>query len=612
MKNRASLLGWFLLLLFLLLVIGSGKGIGATPALADAGNLVAPQAPGTCLTAAHPCLAVPVTIARGTPDALMAFSVTLQLSANLALCDSGVVEGPYLAGAGQTSFQLRDRGAGLYTVDDAILGDPCGATAPGGTLFTLKLASSAPSGTGTVTLTGLILRDCDNHPVAGSLGPPAALTIDNSGPARITALAATQLRSGNDHDGTTKITVSWPARAAGDTVRVYRAGYGHYPEYDDPPGAGAVPATPTYPPRPPWTLAGIVPGGASLVDEVATRDFWYYVAFVRDACGLLSPVSNKTSGTLNYFLGDVHDGSRNCAGNNAVSTEDLSFLGAHYGAILGAADSLACLDVGPTTDNSVNTLPLTDNSLDFEDLLVFALNWRLVSAPQDAAAPAPLAAGSDGLWLEAPARVAAGESFTVALRARGAGDLQGVSAQLGWDAGVAEPVAVEAGALLAGQDGVVLRARPGDVGAVLLGAGRGIAGEGVLATVSFRARASGDPKVTLAAVDARDGANRKVALATGGPAAAETTTLAPARPNPFRQATTLAFTLARAGTVGLAVYGVDGRRVATLLSGARAAGAYRLDWDGRDGDGRPVRPGMYYARLTTPEGRFTRTLVLMR
>ncbi len=37
------------------------------------------------------------------------------------------------------------------------------------------------------------------------------------------------------------------------------------------------------------------------------------------------------------------------------------------------------------------------------------------------------------------------------------------------------------------------------------------------------------------------------------------------------------------------------------------AGSYRLVWDGG-----AAHPGLYYARLTTPEGKFTRTLVLVK
>jgi hypothetical protein len=154
------------------------------------------------------------------------------------------------------------------------------------------------------------------------------------------------------------------------------------------------------------------------------------------------------------------------------------------------------------------------------------------------------------------------------------------------------------------------------VDVALLGKGAGLLGSGELVQVRFRVRAVGDPQLMLASAEGRDGANQKVAL-NGQPVAMQpqlpTRTLfsAPA-PNPFNGTTTLSFALARGGAVELAVYGVDGRKVATLVKGAREAGQYRLTWDGRDGTGQAVRPGMYYARLTTPEGRFTRTLVLMK
>jgi hypothetical protein len=39
------------------------------------------------------------------------------------------------------------------------------------------------------------------------------------------------------------------------------------------------------------------------------------------------------------------------------------------------------LDVGPTTDLSLSSRPFTDNRIDFEDLIVFASNYGLVSSP---------------------------------------------------------------------------------------------------------------------------------------------------------------------------------------------------------------------------------------
>lgn len=88
--------------------------------------------------------------------------------------------------------------------------------------------------------------------------------------------------------------------------------------------------------------------------------------------------------------------------------------------------------------------------------------------------------------------------------------------------------------------------------------------------------------------------------------------LAPAMPNPFAGSTTLRFSMAKAGVVELAIYSVDGRRVATLENGILAAGPHNVTWGGTDAGGRLVRPGVYYARLRSAEGRFARTLVLIR
>jgi hypothetical protein len=181
---------------------------------------------------------------------------------------------------------------------------------------------------------------------------------------------------------------------------------------------------------------------------------------------------------------------------------------------------------------------------------------------------------------------------------------------------VAEPQSVEAGELLSMQNGVALSAAPGNVDVALLGArGQGLSGEGVLATVRFRAKAAGDPKVAIAHADARDIANHKVDLTGRDPVAPvvpTTTEFAPVAPNPFGRTTTMSFSLAQAGPVELAIYSVDGRRVKTLASGPRGVGVYRLAWDGTDDGGRPVQTGLYFARLTTPVGRFTRRLSMVK
>lgn len=82
-------------------------------------------------------------------------------------------------------------------------------------------------------------------------------------------------------------------------------------------------------------------------------------------------------------------------------------------------------------------------------------------------------------------------------------------------------------------------------------------------------------------------------------------------PNPAAGEMTFAFDLLRATTVNLEVFDAAGRRVATVASGARAAGHHELRWNRRDGRGNPLAAGIYYGRLRASDGsRVTRLVFL--
>lgn len=70
-------------------------------------------------------------------------------------------------------------------------------------------------------------------------------------------------------------------------------------------------------------------------------------------------------------------------------------------------------------------------------------------------------------------------------------------------------------------------------------------------------------------------------------------------PNPAFGATRIEFVLDRASDVSLEVLDLQGRRIATPLSGLQPAGPVHATWDLRDGAGRKVEPGIYFARLQT-------------
>ncbi len=576
-------------------------------------DIVTPGPAATCITPTNPCISIPFDIARATTADMRGYSVTFKLSPELILCSgiASVTEGSYLSSIGGTHFQVLDNGGGSYTVDCAILGLPCGATAASGNLFNIDVKKSGADGTGTVKADTLIARDCINQPIPGDGGAPLSITIDSVAPTAITNLAASQVKLGNDSDGTTKITLTFTAPGDAAVTEVYRAGFGDYPEYDD--GTGAVPATPSYPPGPPWALTGVTATGQ--MDETTARDFWYFVAFTKDSCGNVSAVSNKTGGTLNYHLGDTHNGSTNCVGDNLVGTPDISHLGANYGVTgLPYGDPRNCLDVGPTTDNFVNARPTTDNKIQFEDLLMFAINHGTVSKPSARI----VERGPDALSVRVPEIPAPGREFDVVLDLAAGNNIQGLSLDLGFDGTVVEPVAVISGELMdrQGAQAVVLSTGAANVDAAILGPGATLSGEGEMARVTFRVIAAGDPAIGIARIEARDPSNRPIEIGTTG---ADAGVKPPARtflgagyPNPFSAATRIPMSLRAGGNVRLDVFDVAGRHVRSLVRGFREAGNFEIEWDGRDDAGRNVPSGMYGIRLTTPDARDTRTVQIVR
>jgi C1A family cysteine protease len=104
-------------------------------------------------------------------------------------------------------------------------------------------------------------------------------------------------------------------------------------------------------------------------------------------------------------------------------------------------------------------------------------------------------------------------------------------------------------------------------------------------------------------------------IAVGEPGAL----VAPARPvlaqnvpNPFNPETIISFGLPTGATVDLSIYNIRGQRVRRVVDGWMPAGYHREVWDGRDSHGLLVSSGVYFYRLTTPEGSLTRRMTLIK
>jgi hypothetical protein len=74
-----------------------------------------------------------------------------------------------------------------------------------------------------------------------------------------------------------------------------------------------------------------------------------------------------------------------------------------------------------------------------------------------------------------------------------------------------------------------------------------------------------------------------------------------AYPNPFNAATTIEFALPHDAFINLYVYDIQGRRAATLIESAKAAGYHCVTWDAG-----AIPSGIYFIRLSASE--FTKTI----
>jgi hypothetical protein len=85
-----------------------------------------------------------------------------------------------------------------------------------------------------------------------------------------------------------------------------------------------------------------------------------------------------------------------------------------------------------------------------------------------------------------------------------------------------------------------------------------------------------------------------------------------AEPNPFSPRTRIPFSLARDGSVTLAVYDVNGRLVRTLQQGRLSAGAHSVVWDGTRNDGNRVPSGVYWVQMKAGSYVSNKRMVMVR
>ncbi len=530
------------------------------------------------------------------------YEITFRVVGPATVAAADVVDAGGLGSVGSHQFYAADNGDGTVTVSDALLGPTPGLTATVD-VFTVDVQTTG-DGPVTFEFVSYKLRDLDNAPLyAPVLG--TMFNVDCVAPAPVTALTASPAHN--------RVDVTWSHDDVDvDHYEVFRGlwhdgtvGQSAYPEYDD-----VAPATPAVRPAtwavamadPEWELAGTTAVGthvfADTWPDATSRGVYSYEVFAVDPVfnGNAAPANDRAT---NYWLGDVAGTPGDNSPNGVVDVFDISALGTHFGDSVPLHDPINVLDVGPTDDHSRLGVPGTDNVINFEDLIIFSMNFGVVAAAKDRA---PVSATVDLAWID-------NQDGTMTLRLVGGSGLKGLRVQSG-----RAVKAVTGGALLAEQAAPAFFRNVGeglDANLAVLGVNAGFSGEGDLLVVAL----DGPLPATELTITARglDNSRLEVNLdKASSNALPQAFGLRANYPNPFNPATTITYALPEAQRVELAVYGLDGRRVVTLVAGRQAAGVHDVVWHGRDSGERPVAAGTYFYRIHAGPYHEVRKMILVK
>jgi hypothetical protein len=448
-------------------------------------------------------------------------------------------------------------------------------------------------------LTGVVLRDVGNATI-GTTAAGAVINVDCTNPPAVTGLTSAP--------GHEQVSLGWTMADASDVdyYEIWRAVWhtgdnttSAYPEYDDvnvnepvwPADRAAALASAE------WELLLLTAPGAAVayVDGYAPRGVYYYEVFAVDAAGNVGPGHGPLNRATNYFLGDFD------LNGVVLGAGDVTLLGTYYGTAQNTGDIGAYTDIGPTDTNNGLGIPETDSMIGFEDLMIFALNYDTVSKTMPTVSDMTVAVA----WLKVDEL-----TWTLEL-SEPCDNLQGLNVRAFLPQGVT--ATVHAGALLDRQvNPTFLRNvdRNGlDVGLALLGSGTSISGQGTLLTVELSA-----PVALQPAIDARglDNAALELAMTSGVSELPTAFALHGNHPNPFNPSTKIAYDMPKSGKVRLAIYGLDGSLVRTLVNESVTAGQHVATWNGRDDTGRNMASGTYFYRIESGAQTLTRKMLLMK
>jgi len=355
----------------------------------------------------------------------------------------------------------------------------------------------------------------------------------------------------------------------------------------------------------------------SMTFEGPHKDKYHFSIWTVDSAGNKSAGYNTQAQCTNYWLGDF----RAEAGCLDFPGEFLQ-LALHYGENDLNPGFLDSIDIGPTSDASGTGLPMPDGLTDFEDLVIFGMNYDEHSCGFAAAGQSrpsmessPASARPVKMIADVPGSVRSGAEYTVVLRAAN-DELAGIKAYhviLNYNHDVAELVKIEAGAMhssVAEQFFFVDKTKTNiDITGAVFGAGVVFTGEEI-ARVTFKAKANGDLALTSDKLDLRDRSNGRIESSLAfnqsiGTLPAEFA-LAQNYPNPFNPTTSIELAIPTACDYTLTIYNITGQAV-DVFKGHSEPGYLKINWNAQN-----FASGIYLYKMVTDKFTDTKKMVLLK
>ena len=455
-------------------------------------------------------------------------------------------------------------------------------------------------------------------PIGNTADADDTIISDNTAPTAVTAFDAAP--------GNQKCDLTWTNgtddHLVGVEVRRY-AEPGEYPQY--PWFVLNWPNVDAKYPTDETAGTGVYDGAdASYTDGVVPRNIYYYQAFCYDVVGHYGPAATTARDlATNYWLGDISDDWTSWGYDGLVDPYDILLLSGEYGHTnpTNMPGDAEC-DVGPTVHPDWHRLglPLPDDAVEFEDAMIFAMNYGVVTATK--VVPfLPEEYSTDVLALTLSEREMAGSEVEIALRLEGNSDeVKGVSAAIAYDRNELEFVSARLSDDMSlpladvffwsgTEEGHVL------VDALVLGTDVTIGGSGDVAVLTFRV-VGNDYSLEVESARIRNADNVELDAKLGDCASGGEMPLVfrlvQNAPNPFNPVTKVAYHVPRKSEVTIRVYAVSGRVVTTLVDGVVEAGRHAAVWNGRNDAGESVGSGIYFCTMEAPDFHDSRKMTLLK